>query len=224
MRRANSETVELIKRWEGLRLGAYRDLVGVLTIGYGHTGPDVEEGMRITEQEAETLLRADLRRFERAVEDMVEVELTDGQFGALVSLAFNIGATRLRDSTLIKLLNEGDYEGAKGEFIKWRRAGGKVVEGLQRRREAEVALWGRGQYVTSNYIEPDPPQSPKVTTTARNVGVAASATGTAGTVVTETAQQLNYMSDGVIIQGVCALLVLVGMGLVLWSMLRKNKE
>jgi lysozyme len=142
--------IELIKEYEGCELKAYRDIVGVLTIGYGHTGPDVYEGMVITLEEAEALLRADLERFERDVTSLVKVQITQGQFDALVSFAFNVGsdidadqlAEGLGDSTLLKLVNAGDFSGAQRQFGKWINAGGKPVNGLKKRRAAEAALFG----------------------------------------------------------------------------------
>ena len=98
-----------LKQWEGLRLTAYKDSGGVLTIGYGHTGPDVKAGMTITEAQAEMLLMRDLSRFEQSVERSVKVPLTDNQFGALVSFAYNVGTEAFERSTLLKKLNEGDY-------------------------------------------------------------------------------------------------------------------
>lgn len=132
--------IGLIKRFEGRRLDAYQDAVGVWTIGYGHTG-DVRPGMRTSESGAEDLLRGDLRRFEAAVGEAVQVPINQHQFDALVSFAFNVGADALRRSTLLRLLNEGKTDLAALEFPRWVRAGGRVLAGLQRRREAEQALF-----------------------------------------------------------------------------------
>ena len=129
--------LELIKRFEGLRLKAYHDIVGVLTIGYGHTGLDVAEDMIIDQPAAEALLVLDVGRFEKGVEKSVQVPLTQGQFDALVSFAYNLGLGALRKSTLLKKLNAGDYAGASVEFERWNKAGGKVVLGLTVRRKLE---------------------------------------------------------------------------------------
>lgn len=128
--------IDLIKSFEGLRLEAYYDAVGVLTIGYGHT-KGVVEGQVITEEEAEELLRNDLEIYEDAVINATVVDLTQGEFDALVSFTYNLGAGNLRRSTLLKLLNEDDKEGAANEFLKWNKAGGRVLNGLVRRRQAE---------------------------------------------------------------------------------------
>lgn len=137
----NAAGIKLIKDFEGCKLKAYKDIVGVLTIGYGHTGPDVFEGQVITQEEAERLLRDDLEAFEVGVARLVKVALTENQYAALVSFAYNLGLGALGGSTLLKLLNKGDPEGAALEFTKWSHAGGRVVAGLVRRREAEKALF-----------------------------------------------------------------------------------
>lgn len=144
--------VALIKSFEGCRLTAYRCSAGVLTIGYGHTGPDVLPGMTITQQRADELLTQDLERFERDVISLVKVPITQGQFDALVSFAFNVGsdidsddiAEGLGDSTLLRRLNARDYMGAAGEFLRWNKAGGVVLGGLVRRRKAERELFLEG--------------------------------------------------------------------------------
>lgn len=136
----NSEGVKLIKSFEGMELEAYQDAVDVWTIGYGHT-KTVEPGMIITEAKAEELLRQDLEEFEEAVTEAVEVSINSNQFSALVSFCFNLGAGSLFQSTLLKLLNQGDFQGAADQFPRWNKAGGQVLEGLTRRRKAERALF-----------------------------------------------------------------------------------
>lgn len=127
-RHINAEGLALIQRWEGLRLEAYRDVGGVLTIGYGSTGPHVREGMTITEAQADELLLADLERFEAAVDRLVKVPLSDNQFAACVSLAFNIGEGAFAKSTLLKVLNQGRYDEVPAQFMRWNRVGKKVVD------------------------------------------------------------------------------------------------
>lgn len=141
-RTISPEGLALIKEFEGLRLTAYRDAVGVWTIGYGHTGPDVTPGMTITQDQADELLRKDVARFEKAVASMAKVA-TDSQFDALVSFAYNLGEEALRRSTLLRKHNEGDYAGAKAEFARWKYAGDKVLAGLVRRRAAEAEMYGK---------------------------------------------------------------------------------
>ena len=133
--------IDLIKQFEGLRLTAYQDMVGVWTIGYGHTGPDVKPGLTITQQQAEQLLINDLVQFERRVNDLVTVQINQNQFDALVSFSYNLGVGALQKSTLLRLLNAGSYKPAADEFPRWNRAGGNVAAGLTRRRYAERQLF-----------------------------------------------------------------------------------
>lgn len=132
--------VDLIKGFEGLRLAAYQDSAGVWTIGYGHTG-GVQPGDRITTAEAEQLLRQDTAWAQQAVRDLVRVPLSQGQFDALTSFTFNLGAGALESSTLLRKLNAGDAAGAQAEFGRWIHADGQVLPGLVRRRAAEAALF-----------------------------------------------------------------------------------
>lgn len=130
--------IDLIKTFEGLRLDAYPDPAtggDPWTIGYGHTGPDTHKGLTIDEAQAEALLRKDLARFEACIDACVHADLTQGQFDALVSLAYNIGCWNVRASTLVKLLNAGQADA--DQFLRWNKAAGKVMAGLTRRREAE---------------------------------------------------------------------------------------
>lgn len=132
--------IDLIKRFEGCRLEAYKCPAGVWTIGYGHTN-GVKEGMKITQQEAEKLLKQDLVVYENIVLESVTTALNQPIFDALVSFTYNLGGGNLKSSTLLKLLNDRDYYGASKEFEKWNKASGKVLEGLVKRREAERNLF-----------------------------------------------------------------------------------
>jgi lysozyme len=136
--------IDLIKEFEGCELSAYPD-PGTggdpWTIGYGHTGSDVYPGMSITIAQAEDLLRQDLRYFEQGVIDLVMVPLTQNQFDALVSFAYNTGLGALGESTLLSVLNEGDYQGAVEQFARWVNGANGVLPGLVRRREAEAQLF-----------------------------------------------------------------------------------
>ena len=126
-----------IQAFEGCRLTAYRCQAGVLTVGYGHTGPDVRAGTTITQEHAELLLANDLGRFERCVTDAVAKTLHQHEFDALVSLAFNIGTKAFVDSTLVRKLNAGEPDAA-AQFTVWNRAGGVFNPGLLRRRTLEL--------------------------------------------------------------------------------------
>jgi GH24 family phage-related lysozyme (muramidase) len=137
--------IDLIKYFEGLRLEAYKDIAGIWTIGYGHTGPDVSAGMTISEDEAEALLRKDLTRFEQGVLSAVKVPLGQNQFDALVSLSYNIGVNAFRGSTAKRLLNKGNFIQAADAITWWNKATingiRQKVPGLVRRRAAEAALF-----------------------------------------------------------------------------------
>lgn len=138
--KTSNKGLRLIQAFEGCKLKAYRCPAGVLTIGYGHTGDKVFEGMVITESRAEELLAQDLEWAERAVIRACNpLPLTQGQFDALVSLVFNIGETAFVRSTLLRRLRQGFT--AAEEFLRWDKVNGKPLAGLARRREAEKALF-----------------------------------------------------------------------------------
>lgn len=130
-----------VAQYEGLELKAYRCSAGVWTIGYGHTGSDVHEGLVITKEQALSLLAKDLASHVLQASGYIAVPVTQNQFIALTSFIYNVGVGAFRDSTLLKLLNRGDFQGAADQFLRWNRANGKVLAGLTRRREAERALF-----------------------------------------------------------------------------------
>ena len=134
------EGLSLIKKFEGCRLEAYYCSGGVLTIGYGHTG-GVKETDTITQEEADKLLKGDILKFEQYVSDNVKVDLDQSQFDALVAWTFNLGPGNLRESTMLKKLNNGEYESVPFEMRRWNKAGGKTLDGLIRRRQAESLLF-----------------------------------------------------------------------------------
>ncbi len=145
-RQINAAGIELVTHFEGLHLTAYKCPADVWTIGYGHTGLTHEDGTvypgrKITKEEAVSFLQRDLGIFGRSVEELVSVSLTDDQFAALVSLAFNVGSGNLKKSTLLRKLNAGDYKGAADQFLVWNRADGQVLKGLTRRRKSERNLF-----------------------------------------------------------------------------------
>lgn len=131
--------VNLTKRFEECRLTAYQDVRGIWTIGWGHTGPEVCEGLTWTQEQADAALIKDTAWATTVVNEDVNVPLTQGEFDALVDFVFNAGSGNFRGSTMLKLLNEGDYAGAAAQFDRWNYAGGKEVAGLLRRRQDEEA-------------------------------------------------------------------------------------
>ena len=143
--------IDFIKKWEELRLTAYRDVKGILTIGYGHT-KNVREGMSVTVSEAENLLKNDLQDAENSVNYYLRgVELSQNQYDALVSLVFNVGSGTIftkiynngyvRGSSLYNLLLQGEYEGAVSRFTDFVNAGGVFVQGLKNRRLEEAEMF-----------------------------------------------------------------------------------
>ncbi|MEM7740313.1 MAG: lysozyme, partial [Pseudomonadota bacterium] len=146
--RIGQNGLSLIKDFEGLELEAYQDIVGVWTIGYGHTDhagpPEVTPGLTITADEAEDILRNDLGQYENAVTKAVKVDITQNMFDALVSITYNIGVNGMKGSTFIKRLNAKNYTGCAEAMQWWNKAGGQVVSGLKRRREAEADLFLQG--------------------------------------------------------------------------------
>ena len=135
---ASIVVIQKIKEFEGLRLEAYRDAAGVLTIGYGHTGADISPGDKISRYWADELLRDDIERFEAEVRRL-KVAHTQGQFDALLSFAYNLGTERLKSSTLLKTIrNGGSHAAIRREFMRWVYSGGKRLSGLERRRKWEA--------------------------------------------------------------------------------------
>jgi lysozyme len=140
----STEGLQLIKQQEGFRSQTYLDVAGFPTIGYGHRL--IHPGSfpaGIDEAQATEILSADVRDAEQAVERLVKVPLTQGQFDALVDFCFNLGSGRLASSTLLKVLNGGRYTDVCDQLLRWDQAGGKECPALKARRQAEVGLWNR---------------------------------------------------------------------------------
>lgn len=146
---------KLFIEWEGLRTKPYKDSGGALTIGVGHllTADEKLTGLirlngelisfydGMTEEQCIALLEQDLKRFERAVNDYVDVELSQNQFDALVSFAFNVGVSAFKNSTLVRLLNQGHYDKVPEQLMRWVKDNGRTVQGLINRRRKEAELW-----------------------------------------------------------------------------------
>lgn len=147
----NDLGLKLLKSFEGCRLTGYKDQVGKLTIGWGHTGAEVVEGLVWTQEQCDEQLVADLAKFEQEVLDLLEITLNDDQISALVDFTYNFGAKRLGTSTLLMRVNSGDFELAHGEFLRWDHEGAKEVEGLLNRRKAEASLFD-GDYAAVDDI------------------------------------------------------------------------
>jgi lysozyme len=136
----SKEGLSLIKKFEGCELEAYLCPAGVWTIGYGHT-KDVKEGDKINKEEADYLLQEEMIEYESYINDFVEVPLNQNQFDALCSWVYNLGPTNLKNSTMLKVLNEEKYADVTQEIKRWNKAGGEVLDGLIKRREAEAKMF-----------------------------------------------------------------------------------
>lgn len=187
MTQVTEETIEHLRRWEGLRLEAYPDPGSKdgnpWTIGYGHTSDAfmrVTKGMKITEAQAEAALRHDAEEAAAAVRRLVKAPLSGNQLGALVSFVFNVGEGQFKKSTLLKRLNRGEYDAVPAELAKWKYNDGKVMQGLVNRRAAEAGLWAKGEFVASQNVQPETAPAgkiaikPEVMTAAGGVLAAAS--------------------------------------------------
>ena len=142
------ELLEFIAGWESLKLRSSEDRVvpGIYDIGYGHVIDRSEHPMIITRERAMEMLREDVSDISEQVTQMVTVPVLPHEHDALVSFAYNVGVKALRDSTLMELLNATDYEGASRQFRRWNKAGGRIVNGLVKRRKAEEALFSTADY------------------------------------------------------------------------------
>ena len=156
----SAEGLDLIKKSEGFRDRAYRDVAGFPTIGYGHLIKPAESfPSGIAEPQAAAILANDVRDAEHAVARLVKVALAQGQFDALVDFCFNLGAARLAGSTLLRELNAGHHDAAAQQLFAWDHAGGVVNSGLKARRQAEFNLWTRN--TESNRASAKPPAETK---------------------------------------------------------------
>lgn len=132
---------EFITVAEGVRYRAYLDTGGVWTIGVGHTGPEVVQGLQANKVQVQQWLTEDLKEAEDAIYRLVKVPLTQNQFDALASFVFNIGETQFESSTMLRKLNEGDYQGAANQFPRWVYDNGKQQPGLVKRRYGEKSMF-----------------------------------------------------------------------------------
>ena len=229
----------LLKKFEGCKLKAYRCPAGILTIGYGHTSaagaPEVHDGMTITQDEAESILKNDLVKYEQPVANMVKVPLEQNQFDVLVDFAYNAGVGALKSSTLLKRVNAGDFDAVPDELMKWTKGGGKVLPGLVRRRQAESAWWNAHHDHPHDHVdhrsEPDAP--PKKTMIESKQGNAAVVTGALGTLgaAKEVAAQAQDASDTVDqLMGLLhntnflIMVAIVGLGAAIWYWRKQNMD
>lgn len=232
--------LDLIKQFEGLRLRAYKCPAGVWTIGYGHTSmagpPKVYENMRVTQVEAEYILKKDLLKFEIGVIDVVRVDLTQHQFDALVSFAFNCGVGALQKSGLLRRVNARQFDKVPAEFMKWTKAGGRELPGLVRRRRAEAALWRsvdeQAPVEEDARTTPEAPQPSKTITqsteanaaTVAGLGGAAAAVSELKPIVSDASDAYSAVSAAI---GTPAVLIGIGIALLaayIWWRRKKRLE
>lgn len=236
--RMSDAGIALIKEFEGCRLTAYKCPAGIWTIGYGHTtaagSPEVTPGMAITQQDAEDILRRDLVKYENGVIKLVNVELAQGQFDALVDFAYNAGVGALAKSTLLKKVNAEEFDAVPNELMKWTKGGGRELPGLVRRRRAEARIW-RGIEAeapvdhSESRSEPDQPKASKSITQSKeaNAAVAAGGLGAVAAaqevmpVIKEGGNILNGLSPTVLILFV---IMLAAVGVWYWRKKRLDEE
>jgi len=181
--RVNQIAIDMIKRWEGFRPLAYLCPANVWSIGYGHT-KTAREGMKVTQAEAEALLRQDLDEIVAALATAIRVPLSDQQSAAILSWAYNVGVGAAQRSTLLRKLNAGDYAAVPEELMRWVRARGKVLPGLVNRRSAEAGLWVLGSHVAGREsLAPTAPEPETIVSAAgTDTGKGALATAAAAMV------------------------------------------
>lgn len=217
----STEHLNSLKQWEGLRLKSYQDQGGIWTIGYGHT-ENVKEGQSITQEEADSLLKKDLEKFEAIVTETILVELTQAQFAALVSFVFNVGEEAFKKSSLVKKLNQGNYESVPGELSRWVYCSGVRNLGLVNRRAAESGLWAKGSFVAGNQIEAERPTAPVFHKTPEGQATMVTTAGVLGSIFTDSANQLYpYTSSFSLLKPIFLILTLLGLALGMWSAYRK---
>jgi len=223
MRKINEYGLAKIKQWEGLKLEAYQDSGGVWTIGYGHTSaaglPKVTKGMRVSESVADEILKSDLNIFEKRVNNLVKVPLSDNQFSTLVSFDLNTG--KLDSSTLLKKLNKGDYASVPQELMKWVYVKGVKNKGLVNRRSAECGLWATGEFVSSRDVIAAPEQE-KVTQSKDVQAASIAGIGAFGTACADAASQIAPFTDALpVIRWAFIGLTMIGIGFGLYTSIQK---
>ena len=229
----------LLKKFEGCKLKAYKCPADVWTIGYGHTSaagePLVKEGMTITQAEAEAILKRDLVKYETPVANLVKVDLEQNQFDVLVDFAYNAGVGNLKTSTLLKKVNAGDFDAVPTELMKWTKGGGKELPGLVRRRQAEVAWWNAHQDHSHDQpdhrAEPDPVPVKTITESKQaNGAIAIGALGSVGAAkeVVEQAQEANDLFATVMSMlkdtNFLIMVAVVGIGAAIWYWRKQHMD
>jgi lysozyme len=188
----SEEGLDLIRESEGFRSRAYRDAVGVWTIGYGHTSaagaPEVKSNDEISREQAEVILARDVAAFAGGVERLVKPILSDAQFSALVSFAYNVGLGHFGSSGVLKAVNAGDFAAVPQRLALWNKASGRVLPGLVKRRAAEAALFMKDNAT----VLPKPVDVPKSKPMGRSTTIWAAGIVAIAAFVNELARDLGY--------------------------------
>jgi lysozyme len=217
--RMSDEGLALIKRFEGLRLVAYRDAVGVWTIGYGHTSmagePIVKPDLRISSDEADSILARDVDAFARGVRNLVTVNISDAQFSALVSFAYNVGLGAFKRSSVLAAVNAQQFDAVPRRLNLWSKAGGRILPGLVKRRAAEAAL-----FISTDAKEVGGPVSD-----VKAKPVPQSKTIWCAVVVMTLAVLQAWLSVSLKLSGIALLLVMAaGLALIIYERWKKMKQ
>jgi lysozyme len=229
----------ILMKFEGCRLKAYRCPAGILTIGYGHTSaagdPEVTPDAAITKAQAIDILHRDLRVFEAGVEKLVKVELNQAQFDVLVDFAYNAGLGALGKSGILKAVNARRFDAVPGELMKWTKGGGKVLPGLVKRRQAEVAWWeaavDHDDDAEDHRTEPDKvPVKTMADSKQANSAVAVGLLGSVGAAKEITAQVQDTKDLFETVMGLLGnpqfvmMAMVIGLGAAIWYWRRQHME
>lgn len=226
---ASPRCISLIAEFEGFRERAYKDPVGIWTIGYGFI-KGVKEGDRMTRAQADLRLQRELSEYEAAVANACTLEPTQNQFDALVCFSWNVGINAMRKSSVIKAHNKGDFNAAARAFGLWNKAGGKVFPGLTRRRAAEAALYLEPIITETRQAMPQlvDPEKPMTDSTINRASIAAGGTAAIATVAetARTISEVKYSVDSLGNWLVPILLVMVVAlcGYIVYERLKQRKE
>lgn len=233
--KTSARGIRLIQQFEGFRSKAYRDVVGVWTIGYGFT-KGVKDGDTITLEQASKRLQKELAEYERGVSEACQIAPNQNQFDALVSFSFNVGIAGMKKSSVIKAHNREDYQAAGRAFGLWNKAGGKVYPGLTRRRAAESALYLEPMHdEVSEPVEgplDDMPQQvdgerPMSASTINRASVVAGGTAAVATVaetartVADVKYSVGQLGDWIV--PILLLIVVALCGYIVWERVKQRK-
>ena len=225
----NAAGLALIKKWESCRLTAYKDSGGVLTIGWGHTSaagaPKVTPNLKITQAEADDILKSDVATFEKAVNDALKVELTENQFAACVSLCYNIGPGNFAKSSVLRFINQGRFADAADAFALWNRDNGNILSGLVKRRADEASLFVKEEGKTeapAGAVET--PQGKPLALSTTNVAAGVAAVATVSASAKEIANNASAVFSGQNMIGVLAVIILAALGWIVYQRYTQKRD